>query len=233
MSWADEFRGKLRRARQRRHPARRQGRPQVRRRGHRPVPHRAHVLRRGPHRAHAGDDPGRATRRRAARRSPKLLPLQRKDFAGLFKAMDGFPVVIRTLDPPLHEFLPKREELMVDLAKLPYADIEGQEGDGEPIRASPRSRTQEALPELLDRVEELHEFNPMLGHRGCRLGITYPGDHRDAGARHLRGGRSGGQEGQEGHPRSHDPADRRREGTREPEGDREAGGRGSSRARPA
>ena len=52
----------------------------------------------------------------------KLLPMQRKDFAGLFKAMDGFPVVIRTLDPPLHEFLPKREDLMVDLARLPYVD---------------------------------------------------------------------------------------------------------------
>ena len=52
----------------------------------------------------------------------KLLPMQRKDFAGLFKAMDGFPVVIRTLDPPLHEFLPKREDLMVDLARLPHAD---------------------------------------------------------------------------------------------------------------
>ena len=53
----------------------------------------------------------------------KLLPFQRKDFAGLFTAMDGFPVVIRTLDPPLHEFLPKREDLMVDIAILPYADI--------------------------------------------------------------------------------------------------------------
>src|SRR6185437_5405767 len=51
----------------------------------------------------------------------KLLPMQRKDFAGLFQVMDGFPVVIRTLDPPLHEFLPKRENLMVDLARLPYA----------------------------------------------------------------------------------------------------------------
>ena len=59
----------------------------------------------------------------------KLLPMQRKDFAGLFKAMDGFPVVIRTLDPPLHEFLPKREDLMVDLAKLPHADAQGEEGD--------------------------------------------------------------------------------------------------------
>ena len=54
----------------------------------------------------------------------KLLPMQRRDFAGLFTAMDGFPVVIRTLDPPLHEFLPKREDLMVDLARLPYADVQ-------------------------------------------------------------------------------------------------------------
>ena len=52
----------------------------------------------------------------------KLLPMQRRDFAGLFEAMDGLPVVIRTLDPPLHEFLPKREDLMVDLARLPHAD---------------------------------------------------------------------------------------------------------------
>src|SRR5205085_7995982 len=54
----------------------------------------------------------------------KLLPMQRADFAGLFKEMDGFPVVIRTLDPPLHEFLPKRENLMVDFAKLPHADAQ-------------------------------------------------------------------------------------------------------------
>src|SRR5204863_909896 len=59
------------------------------------------------------------SRRRALQ---KLLPMQRADFAGLFKEMDGFPVVIRTLDPPLHEFLPKRENLMVDLARLPHAD---------------------------------------------------------------------------------------------------------------
>ncbi len=103
----------------------------------------------------------------------KLLPMQRKDFAGLFQAMDGFPVVIRTLDPPLHEFLPKRENLMVDIAKLPAANSKEKKemaatygvGVGE---------LKKYLPELLHRVEELHEFNPMLGHRGCRLGITYP-----------------------------------------------------------
>jgi pyruvate,orthophosphate dikinase len=103
----------------------------------------------------------------------KLLPMQRKDFAGLFTAMDGFPVVIRTLDPPLHEFLPKRENVMVDIAKLPHANSKDKKqmaatygvGVGE---------LKKYLPELLHRVEELHEFNPMLGHRGCRLGITYP-----------------------------------------------------------
>ncbi len=103
----------------------------------------------------------------------KLLPMQRKDFAGLFTAMDGFPVVIRTLDPPLHEFLPKRENLMVDLAKLPYADIKTKK-DMSARYNMPVGELKKQLPELLQRVEELHEFNPMLGHRGCRLGITYP-----------------------------------------------------------
>ena len=113
--------------------------------------------------------------RRAALK--KLLPLQREDFAGVFKAMDGLPVTIRTLDPPLHEFLPRREELMVDIALLSsysakqknelvvkYKDY-GIKGVGD---------LKKALPPLLARVEQLHEFNPMLGHRGCRLGITYP-----------------------------------------------------------
>jgi pyruvate, orthophosphate dikinase len=113
--------------------------------------------------------------RRAALK--KLLPLQRADFAGVFKAMDGLPVTIRTLDPPLHEFLPRREDLMVDIALLSrysakqkkelvakYKDY-GVKGVGDLTKA---------LPVLLNRVEQLHEFNPMLGHRGCRLGITYP-----------------------------------------------------------
>ena len=103
----------------------------------------------------------------------KLLPMQRKDFAGLFTAMNGFPVVIRTLDPPLHEFLPKREELMVDIAKLPHAG--GKEKKEMALRYRKTvGELKKGLPELLHRVEELHEFNPMLGHRGCRLGITYP-----------------------------------------------------------
>jgi pyruvate, orthophosphate dikinase len=113
------------------------------------------------------------TRRKAL---AKLLPFQRRDFAGLFEAMDGFPVVIRTLDPPLHEFLPKREDLMVDVAILPYADIKKKkELVAKYQRFGAEVKTlKTVLPDLLHRVEELHEFNPMLGHRGCRLGITYP-----------------------------------------------------------
>ena len=106
----------------------------------------------------------------------KLLPMQRKDFAGLFMAMDGFPVVIRTLDPPLHEFVPKREELMVDIAKLDSADAKTKkEMLARYKNFVPDVKSlKKVLPQLLHRVEQLHEFNPMLGHRGCRLGITYP-----------------------------------------------------------
>jgi pyruvate,orthophosphate dikinase len=113
------------------------------------------------------------TRRKALQ---KLLPMQRRDFAGLFEAMDGFPVVIRTLDPPLHEFLPKREDLMVDVAVLPYADLKKKKemvAKYQKFGAEVKN-LKTVVPELLKRVEELHEFNPMLGHRGCRLGITYP-----------------------------------------------------------
>jgi pyruvate,orthophosphate dikinase len=90
----------------------------------------------------------------------ELLPLQRGDFYGVFKAMHGNPVTIRTIDPPLHEFLPKREDLMVEIAKL---EVQGRKG-----------KELEEKQALLRRVEQLHEFNPMLGHRGVRLGITYP-----------------------------------------------------------
>jgi pyruvate,orthophosphate dikinase len=90
----------------------------------------------------------------------KLLPLQRDDFYGVFKGMRGEAVTIRTIDPPLHEFLPKREDLMVDVARLETAGKSGKELDEK--------------KQLLARVEQLHEFNPMLGHRGVRLGITYP-----------------------------------------------------------
>ena len=90
----------------------------------------------------------------------ELLPMQRRDFVDLFEVMDGYPVIVRTLDPPLHEFLPKREELMVELAQM-----QAKDADSAKVRD---------LESLLGRVEELHEFNPMLGHRGCRLGITFP-----------------------------------------------------------
>src|SRR5207237_6556950 len=110
------------------------------------------------------------TRRKALAR---LLPMQRADFAGLFKEMDGFPVVIRTLDPPLHEFLPKRENLMVDIAKLPHADTQAKKEMSKRYK-TPVGELKKYLPVLLKRVEDLHEQNPMLGHRGCRLGISYP-----------------------------------------------------------
>lgn len=82
----------------------------------------------------------------------ELLPYQRQDFVGLFEAMAGRPVTIRTLDPPLHEFLPNDEEKMEEFSK----------------------KTGIPISKIKDRVKELHEANPMLGHRGCRLGITYP-----------------------------------------------------------
>ena len=113
--------------------------------------------------------------RRAALK--KLLPLQRKDFDGVFRAMDGFPVTIRTLDPPLHEFLPRREDLMVDITTLPHLDAKQKKELVNKYRdynVKGVGDLKKGLPALLRRVEELHEFNPMLGHRGCRLGITYP-----------------------------------------------------------
>ncbi|MEL7564927.1 MAG: pyruvate, phosphate dikinase [Dehalobacterium sp.] len=89
-----------------------------------------------------------------------LLPFQKEDFYGILKAMEGYPVCIRLLDPPLHEFLPNREELLVEITTLKCTG-----GDPELIKEK---------EVLLKKVESLHEFNPMLGHRGCRLGITYP-----------------------------------------------------------
>ncbi|MEW6606714.1 MAG: pyruvate, phosphate dikinase [bacterium] len=90
----------------------------------------------------------------------KLLPMQKEDFTGIFKAMNGLPVTIRLLDPPLHEFLPKYEELLVELTTL-----KATKGDKNKIAE---------IETLLHKVETLREVNPMLGLRGCRLGITYP-----------------------------------------------------------
>jgi pyruvate,orthophosphate dikinase len=100
------------------------------------------------------------TREDRERELTKLLPLQKSDFIGLYRAMKGHPVTIRLLDPPLHEFLPKREDLMVEIARM-----ELNRADAASI---------ETKKKLLARIEELHEFNPMLGLRGCRLGITMP-----------------------------------------------------------
>jgi len=82
----------------------------------------------------------------------KLLPMQRKDFEGIFEAMNGLPVNIRLIDPPLHEFVPHGERGQFEMAEV--------------LGISPE--------EVRHRVEKLSEFNPMMGHRGCRLGITYP-----------------------------------------------------------
>ena len=90
----------------------------------------------------------------------KLEPMQREDFKGILKEMEGLPVIIRLLDPPLHEFLPNYEDLLVEITKLKL-----QGGDKKEI---------EEKEKLLARIVDLREMNPMLGHRGCRLGITFP-----------------------------------------------------------
>ncbi|HBS59495.1 MAG TPA: pyruvate, phosphate dikinase, partial [Firmicutes bacterium] len=84
-----------------------------------------------------------------------LLPMQEGDFYGIFKAMEGFPVTIRLLDPPLHEFLPSLEELLIETTRLKTL------GNNTALLAEKE--------EMLKKVKGLHEFNPMLGHRGCRL----------------------------------------------------------------
>jgi pyruvate,orthophosphate dikinase len=93
-----------------------------------------------------------------------LLPLQREDFAGLFRAMDGYPVIIRLIDPPLHEFLPAFEDLTAERAQLQIKAAAGEDV------AAQLAETEE----MLERVEALREANPMLGTRGVRLGIMMP-----------------------------------------------------------
>jgi pyruvate,orthophosphate dikinase len=90
----------------------------------------------------------------------RLLPLQRQDFIGIFRAMDGFPVTVRLLDPPLHEFLPKYAELVEEYTRLDALGVN-------------EARARE-LEQVIAKVRSLQEANPMLGHRGCRLGITFP-----------------------------------------------------------
>ncbi len=89
-----------------------------------------------------------------------LLPLQRSDFYGLFEAMDGYPVIIRLIDPPLHEFLPSLEQLLVEVTEMRTKGITGPE--------------LEEKEKMLEAVERMHEANPMMGLRGIRLGIIFP-----------------------------------------------------------
>ena len=100
----------------------------------------------------------------------KLLPMQKADFVGIFEVMKDLPVTIRLLDPPLHEFLPRREDLIGEIAnlKMSLRDAANMEEIDQIL-----TRIQ-AKEKLLQNVESLHEMNPMLGHRGCRLGVTYP-----------------------------------------------------------
>ncbi len=149
----------------------------------------------------------------------KLLPLQREDFAGVFKAMDGLPVTIRTLDPPLHEFLPRREDLMVDIALLSsysakqkkelvakYKDY-GVKGVGDLKKAlAPAAGARRTVA----RVQSDARTSRMPSrHHVSR-------DHRDAGARHFRSGRRLHQEGNQGAAGSHDSAGRHGERNGEP-----------------
>ncbi|MFW6264985.1 MAG: putative PEP-binding protein, partial [Bacillota bacterium] len=90
----------------------------------------------------------------------KLMPMQKADFKGIFEAMGERPVTIRLLDPPLHEFLPDHDELLIEVTKLKAIN-----GNDQEIAEK---------EDLLKTIEQLHEMNPMLGHRGCRLGMTYP-----------------------------------------------------------
>ncbi|MDW7738884.1 MAG: pyruvate, phosphate dikinase [Bacillota bacterium] len=94
----------------------------------------------------------------------ELLPMQKGDFKGILREMAGYPVTIRLLDPPLHEFLPDREELLIEVDRL-----RRENGDAGELKAK---------EVLLHKVQSLSEFNPMLGHRGCRLGLVYPEIYR-------------------------------------------------------
>lgn len=100
----------------------------------------------------------------------KLQPIQRQDFLAIFRVMDGLPVTIRLLDPPLHEFLPNYEELQAELAELKLALKEA----GSFAAMDKLLRQVWEKEKLLEQVERLRESNPMLGHRGCRLGLVYP-----------------------------------------------------------
>ncbi len=117
----------------------------------------------------------------------KLLPMQRDDFEKILEAMDGFPVIIRLLDPPLHEFLPQMDRLNDEMAEAETAHDEA--------RIS-------YLTKVMKRYNELKEFNPMIGFRGCRVGIVYPDHLSAAGPSDCRGDGHTDQRGLHPMPRS-------------------------------
>jgi pyruvate,orthophosphate dikinase len=126
--------------------------------GHRPLPHRAHVLEEDPLADRASHDSGRTDEDQRQAALDELLPIQREDFVGIFRAMGEKPVTVRLIDPPLHEFLPNQIELAKEVA------VEQSQGKNDADKVK-----------LLNKVNELHEQNPMLGLRGCRLSIVFPG----------------------------------------------------------
>jgi pyruvate,orthophosphate dikinase len=156
-------------------------RHRVRRRGHRPVPHRAHVLRQGLRGAALHppqDDHGGFDLERAPRGPRRALPLRQARHEGDLEIMGERPVTFRLLDPPLHEFVPQNDAERAELAKALGMSAE----------------------ELNRRADELHELNPMMGHRGVRLGHHLPRDLRDAVPRHPRVGRRAAPRARPCHP---------------------------------
>ncbi len=113
----------------------------------------------------------------------KLLPYQREDFKGIFREMAGYPVTIRLLDPPLHEFLPDRDNLLAELYDLrqrskkysPHKPFENNvHAESEDLQQQNIEENLKSKEDLWEKVNSMHEFNPMLGQRGCRLGLVYP-----------------------------------------------------------
>ena len=133
--------------------------------------------------------------------------MQRGDFEAIFKTMAGLPVTIRLLDPPLHEFLPHKEEEFADVAKACGSTV----------------------AKLRQKANALHETNPMLGHRGCRLGITFPEIYEMQARAIIEAALNVEAAGDQGAARNHDPAGRLQDRAGHDEGAHRSGGRGRSR----
>ena len=151
----------------------------------------------------------------------KLLPMQRKDFAGLFTAMDGFPVVIRTLDPPLHEFPAQARRPDGGSRPPPLRRLQGQEGNVGEV-PHPGWRIEEGAASAAASRGRAARVQPHAGPSRLPPRHHLSRDHGNAGPRHLRSRRDRGQEGHQSNSRSDDPAGGRRQGTGEPEGHRDA-----------